>query len=119
MNKGREVRAVEMSDLTDSLLAWIAEDEWHAQERIDNGPEWVEEAERYGANFTRVLAECAAKRAILEIHSTHAPEFCDICSTLNADMDGFAEDHPWPCPTIRAVASVYADRPGFRDEWRA
>ena len=27
-------------------------------------------------------------------------------------------DRNWPCPTVRPLASVYADREGWREEWR-
>ncbi|MGW3428902.1 DUF6221 family protein [Streptomyces melanosporofaciens] len=58
----------------------------------------------------RVLREIDAKRNILEEHrpselAVYAPHGCPMC-------------HKWPCPTIRWMASVYADRPGYHNEWR-
>lgn len=58
----------------------------------------------------RVLAECKAKREIVELHAG-GDAWCDHCS---ADRPGSASD---ACPTIRALASVYADREGYRAEW--
>jgi Family of unknown function (DUF6221) len=66
----------------------------------------------------RVLREVAAKRAIL---GEHRPEpdgggyYCTCCEDHRDDAD-YIE---WPCPTVRALAAVYADRPGWREEWTA
>jgi hypothetical protein len=46
----------------------------------------------------RVLAEVEAKRAILAHHELHA--------------------EPFPCRTMKLLAQPYADRPGWREEWR-
>jgi hypothetical protein len=51
----------------------------------------------------RVLAECAAKRRIVEMHEA-AVNHDEMCG--------------WPCETLLALAAVYADNPEFRDEWR-
>jgi len=55
----------------------------------------------------RVLAECAAKRAILEGH--HPIDPCDAHDT------GFGTI---PCDTVLSLAQPYADRPGFDPAWR-
>ena len=57
----------------------------------------------------RVLAECEAKRQIVELHAEveKAGASCAVCW----------EDYP--CPTLRILTSVYADHPDFREEWRA
>jgi len=64
----------------------------------------------------RVLAECEAKRQILEYHEpetlpdgipTYDPPRCDSCT--NCEL---------PCPTLRLLAVPYADRAGYREEWR-
>jgi hypothetical protein len=36
------------------------------------------------------------------------------------EMCGSVDDSPveWPCETLLALASVYADHPDYRDEWR-
>lgn len=84
----------------------------------------------------RVLAECEAKRRIVEMHceggSLRGPvtdnKFycCEICGPHEWPMT----DAPpyawvpepngdfWPCETLRILASVYADRPDYREEWR-
>ena len=106
--------------LTDFLLARIAEDEaaarhWaEAMERDETEargvPAWV--AMAGGVVIpARVLAECEAKRRIVEEHVQHvspkgSPLGCGGC------------ERPTPCPTLRALASVHADHPDCREEWR-
>lgn len=80
---------------------------------------------------TRVLAECAAKRAIVELHAVtvkkletepfdaytgepNEPEYevdCAVC--------GWASDVPTSaCQTLRLLAQPYADRPGWDPAWK-
>ena len=105
--------------LTEFLLARIAEDEaWTAEHphfgdgsAPDYVPPW----------WTRVLAECEAKRRIMALHDFDfvAPagaesswdEFTS-CRTCRGDSGEY------PCPTLRALASVYADHPDYRQEWK-
>jgi hypothetical protein len=59
----------------------------------------------------RVLAECEAKRRIVERHyevpaSDIMWSSCPVCRET------------WPCPDLRALASVYADHADYREEWR-
>ena len=86
----------------------------------------------------RVLAECKAKRAIVGVHTCaeggmeiwlSAPDLpdwpgfipgyysrdaCLCCSDLALDVD---DSRRWPCRTLHALASVYADHPDYREEW--
>jgi hypothetical protein len=55
----------------------------------------------------RVLAQCAAYRRIVELHHEGPAGSCETCS-----------GEYLPCSTLRALASIYADAPGFREEWR-
>jgi hypothetical protein len=50
-----------------------------------------------------VLAECAAKRRIVEMHEA-AVNHDEMCG--------------WPCETLLALAAVYADNPEFLESWR-
>ena len=64
----------------------------------------------------RVLAECEAKQQIVELHprcNVHdrPGEECDACQRCG---DGSL----WPCETLLAVASVYADHPDHDPAWR-
>lgn len=128
------------TDLTAWLLEQITEDERVARAAKDNtAGEWAWRAQDApvvlydysgkrtmgeGAHIAawdpaRVLAECDAKRRIIEVHHAreatgfdrdgeeHSAMVCDACSM---------EDDP--CPTARLLALPYADRPGYREEWR-
>ena len=98
-------------DITDFLLARIAEDE--------------KRANYYGLALgtDRVLAECAAKRAIIEAH----PITSDVVEVSTSIKWGYAcetcfsfgdvvEDHGY-CDTLRALAAVYKGHPDYRQEW--
>jgi hypothetical protein len=101
--------------ITEFLLARIADDEEAAgadpgceclgvQFGIGHGPVCPE----------RVLAECEAKRRIVEEHPDYGGygESCARCAESSIDLA------PWPCPTLRALASVWSDHPDYREEWR-
>ena len=58
----------------------------------------------------RVLAECEAKRRIVELHREVTFE-----EAVERAAGGCRCRGGWPCPTLRALAAVYADH---REEWR-
>lgn len=67
----------------------------------------------------RMLAECAAKRALLELHHRNVRDDGDQCAQC-----GFAEDWEirengptFPCATLRILVAIYADRPGYDPAW--
>lgn len=70
----------------------------------------------------RVLAECDAKRRIVELHGPvdkYDTDSCRECS--DSGWAGCVDGHsrvPLPCPTLRLLALLYGDRPGYRPEWR-
>lgn len=74
----------------------------------------------------RILAECEAKRqivqmhrpkTILRIHKPGAPiEEIPVCA-----YDTDEDSHGWidyPCDTLRILAEVYRDCPDYDEEWR-
>jgi hypothetical protein len=72
----------------------------------------------------RVLAECEAKRRIVEMHrlggsytpgSEDASGF-DYCGTCGSG-EPYEYPTPWPCPTLRLLALPYVDHPDYRQEW--
>lgn len=66
----------------------------------------------------RLLAECDAKRRILERHAPRVgKELAD--GDLICGCSDFYEVNatPWPCDDVRDVASVYAGCSGYREEW--
>ena len=128
-----------MTTITEFLMARIDEDEKAAREATEgpwertideHGPDetdvgvWSDTANRYPVETlvvgnlnhmadaahiarhhpARVLSECRAKRSLVDSHSG-----CDDVSYGDAST----------CPVVRALASVYADHPDFRQEWRA
>ena len=96
--------------ITDFLNARIAEDEAAAREYQQYEDEVYETAGWF--NCTRVLAECAAKRAIVE--QWEDPSAGDSLLIDAADA-GYvlAIDY-----TLRNLAAVYAEHPAYLDEWR-
>lgn len=82
-----------MTTLTDFLLARIAEDEADVADPAA--------ALHYAPD--RVLAECEAKRRIVERHSG-----CDEVSYGDTST----------CPDARDLALPYADHPDYRPEWK-
>lgn len=133
--------------ITDFLLARIAEDEASSARRIkpeyrdrvsvrfvggdrqvildrrevDDPAVWIAVTEPV-APSARVLGRVRGKRRIVELHRaepisrtacTTTPHRCVECGYT---LDGLATAHP--CPTLRVLASVYADHPDFREEWR-
>lgn len=70
----------------------------------------------------RALAECEAKRAILEEHAPvhdenwisgkdHDYLWCSSCGTLDD------APVPFPCATLQALAAIYADHSDYQQEW--
>ena len=106
-----------MSALDEFLLARIAEDEHHARAARgwQTGDRHVGQPLDYSIHMDRwspdrVLAECAAKRAIVQLHTPvdDQPDgWCNLC-----DGDG------WPCGTMAALATVYAGHPDYDESWR-
>lgn len=60
----------------------------------------------------RVLAECEAKRRIVELHVVEPlppPSKSASCVQCWGAV--------WPCPTLRLLASPHRDHPDYRPEW--
>lgn len=98
--------------LADWLLERIAEDErrWAAEKATVSDKRvrrmFLNSAEYLVVDPARVLAQCAAHRAIVEEHRLDG----DVCA-----MCGWQDERG--CPTLRALASIYRDHEGFREEW--
>lgn len=116
--------------ITEFLLARIAEDE-----AVANGytaDQWgnpYSDGSTYDFDerFTpaSVLAECEAKRRIVELHEpcgyygwrTPPPVepkawYCETCQC----EDGVINDH-YPCYTAKVMAAVYAQHPDYDEAW--
>lgn len=93
--------------ITDFLLARIAEDE---------DPETA--AERFGVDrfvdMSRVLAECGAKRRIVEMYAEHDHSaYADHRWSNFAGGYATATDH-----VVALLAAVYDDHPDYDEGWR-
>jgi len=62
----------------------------------------------------RALAELAAKRWILDLHRLRET----VDEGVRCRLCGFSFRVDPNCHTVRLLALPYADRPGFREEWR-
>lgn len=107
--------------ITEFLLARIAEDEERAEfvARQIEGNNWTPPSEPWMLSWhdeydllciepSRALADCEAKRRIVEEARNYSPELAE------GDNGEWALDM-----AVRALASVYADHPDYRDEWKS
>jgi hypothetical protein len=115
--------------LSEFLLARIAEDEWVARMAwADSG--WLAEglrvtsprdvvakvADERTARFiaanspAHILAECEAKRRIVEIATAQI--------RLGREARGWDNWEDMAGQTLRALALPFADHPDYRDEWK-
>ena len=133
-----------MDDLVQWLRAQLDEDERiaRAAQRQRGGGEWVARADASGIvaveglpvragepipvvlhpdedetaehiaehDPARVLREIDAKRQIIEQHERYAAERRRMMGGWDPQSDD--------SPILAALATVYADRPGYREEWR-
>lgn len=147
-----------MTDLSEWLLACIAEDEeaaraatpgpWRVEELGDSaygewwyiaadglqfsyvagsgyeggGVSWEHDATHIARHDpARVLAECAAKRRIVELHRDQNPRGHG-CPEIESDgsvyHDGWCRSGTGGCATLRLLALTYADREGYDERWR-
>ena len=115
--------------LAEFLLARIAEDEAVARDEIARQEKWPAPA---GAAYAvtmvdiitpaRVLAECDAKRRIVELHGRRDDDTCAECGDGEPDTGpgdrGWFEAAHWPCLTLQLLALPYADHPDFQEQWK-
>jgi Family of unknown function (DUF6221) len=124
-----------MSELSSWLLVQIAADERVAEHAIDQTTDlghrmnWAAfaDGDTPGAGAhqelwspDRALAECEAKRRIVELHPVVGDGVCDTCVVGKWGYPAHGDSTPerWPCGTLRALALTYTDRPGYEPEWR-
>lgn len=114
-----------MRELTEFLLARVAEDEMAVRTRDKSAPihyvgcvyynndigEFCPcDCDEDGEATRRQLAECEAKRRIVEEHPQFVSEGMSYCETCERSTS--------PCNTLRLLALPYADHPDYREEWR-
>jgi len=99
--------------LNEFLLARIAEDEAVARDALAAEIYTVEHEHMERWHPARVLAECEAKRGIVELAMSWAqtaeahPEFRDA-GAISIEL-GYV---------LRRLAQPYADHPDYREEWK-
>lgn len=93
--------------LTEFLLARIADDEarW-----LDLGEHDHNDYDPHPAPWPQLLAECEAKRRIVELHSPEEGQHPDFCGHDLREL---------PCPTLHILALPYADHPDWQRIERA
>lgn len=68
------------------------------------------------------LRDAEAKRQLVDLHGPVDANDTDSCRECSdSGWAGVVDGHTrveLPCPTLRRLALPYADRPGYRDEWR-
>lgn len=113
--------------MSEGIRAWIleriADDERVARDEVEERARWRTEYEAAGpigivvnpfnepgapGDPARVLAECDAKRRLVDLHQlSHHGNSCYDCGTYDT-----------PCLIHLALATAWADDPGYLDEWR-
>ena len=95
----------------------VVSDRWRGQTIASGGERIAPHIAEYDP--ARVLREIDAKRRITQCHepwkASNGDTICGRCGREH--IDGRAGGH-FPCQTLRLLALPYADRPGYREEWR-
>jgi Family of unknown function (DUF6221) len=68
----------------------------------------------------RVLREVEAKRAILALHGIRRIgtwPVCTHCRPVDLVHTDDLTSESWPCRTLRQLAAVYSDHPGYDPAW--
>lgn len=113
--------------LSEFLLERITEDETGARGELEVKPGSGLVGQMWFDLMGRMLAECKAKRQLIEMHEPVAffgnnprtnPKparyYCGECQ----EEDGVILALDEPCRTLQILAAVYAHHPDYREEWR-
>ena len=65
----------------------------------------------------QVLADIAAKRAILDLHDQSGVRWVGFPRADRQESYCVHDQQAAPCHTVRLLASAYRHRPGWRAEW--
>lgn len=84
---------------------------------------WCDRSAGTHYEYERIAAEVDAKRRIVTLHEVYRPYapkepggyLPAVCLFCTGDRE---EDQLMPCEHLKLMALPYADRPGYRDEWR-
>ena len=93
---------------------WLTEEEgvytWPGDELVHIADRKADARHIARHDPARVLREIEFKRAIIALHHEDAAE----CMGCYDGRDGFA---PYPCQTIRRLAAIDSDHPGYDPSW--
>ena len=101
------------------IMARVAEDERAAEHGRRHNDVGTYANDNYGCLLVdpaRVLAECEAKRRVVELHQQE-PRYVEVQTMSEAEpREVYAGTY---IPTeLRLIAAVYADHPDFDPAWR-
>jgi hypothetical protein len=116
-------RPPETPSVMDFLLARLAADEDAYAEDVRRDDAYCYDCyDAASSNYdpVRLLADVAAKKLIVELHEpiVYIERFGLTCG-LCLDVDDREHTYQWPCNTIKALISIYADHPDFDPAWGA
>lgn len=110
--------------VTEFLLARITEDEHQLAANLRDA-DVIDTIPGTDPSYTamvrqmqeRPFRECEAKRRILDLHEENEQQRVPA-SRLGPELFTCAECQDFlPCPTLRALAAVYADHPDYDPAW--
>lgn len=70
---------------------------------------------RLSVSAAWLLADIAAKRAIIELHTEDWTDTGDV--NLDSEICEYCRES-WPCETLRLLASVHSGHPDYREAWK-
>lgn len=89
---------------------------WRKWAEVDDG--LADHLERLDP--ARVLAQCAAYRSIVAAHQRHTlaqgGAYCD-CQAIELEGPWGGRDDIYPCETLEALASIWADHEDYDEAW--
>lgn len=100
---------------------WHWDGSVYATHPTDAVVDYSESAEHIAAwDPARVLREIEAKRQLLDEHQDVNDGSCGTCvdGQWGYPTHGGSSPQRYPCRALRFLALPYADRPGYREEWR-
>ncbi len=105
-------------DLAAFLAARLGEKEAWARKLI---ADWEPPAIWHSLGH-QMLREAAGGRAILDEHAPYEVregpgKGTQACGAETDWNDTYSMVTAWPCPTVRHLAAVYSDHPGYQAEW--
>lgn len=114
VESGWRWRVVNETQSTDVYCADLADDDYADAGAFAEDLFTADAAHVARWDPARVLAECDAKRQLVELHApiSETSRFCGFC------CDGYQASLPYPCPNLRLLALPYAGHADYLDDWR-